>query len=72
MNFLLTEYIYPLKRKFPLSRKLKMYLDNPRTKEEIKYVREYITQAYKFDSAFWVSEKDLLPYIRPLAKVSLS
>lgn len=41
-----------------------MYLDNPRTKEEINYVKEYITQAYKYDSAFWASEEDLFPYIQ--------
>lgn len=41
-----------------------MYLDNPRTTEEIKYVKEYLTQAYKFDSAFWASEEDLLPYVQ--------
>ena len=48
-----------------------MYLDNPRTNEEIKYVKEYIVQAYKFDSAFWVSEDDLLPYIQEFLDATL-
>jgi len=59
MNFLLTDYIYPLSEAFPLSGKLKMYLDNPRTEEEIKAVTEYVRQAYSVESAFQLSEKDI-------------
>lgn len=59
MNFLLTDYIYPLGESFPLSSKLKMYLDNPRTEEEIRVVTEYVEQAYSVESAFRFTEKDI-------------
>jgi DNA-binding helix-hairpin-helix protein with protein kinase domain len=59
MNFLPTEYIYPLHEPISLSIKLKLYLDNPRTDEEISLVEEYIREAYKNDSAFRFSEESL-------------
>lgn len=45
MNFLLTQYFYPLKEKKILSNKLKFTLDNPRTEEEISIVKEYIKKS---------------------------
>ncbi len=57
MNFLLTNYIYPLRERFPLSANLQLYLDNPRTDREVLAVTEYIRQAYKIESAFQYSEE---------------
>src|SRR5688572_24857245 len=57
MNFLLTNYIYPIKEKLLLSKNLEIYLDNPRTDKEIKAVTEYIIQAYSVESAFQFSEE---------------
>ena len=42
MNFLMTDYVYPLSEKISLYKTLNLYLDNPRTKEEIEAVSEYI------------------------------
>ena len=45
MNFLLTKYIYPIEAVIPLSEKLKFYLDNPRTEEEIALVRAHVEKS---------------------------
>jgi hypothetical protein len=42
MNILLTKYLFPIKEKIVFSEKMKIYLDNPRTKEEINHIAEYI------------------------------
>jgi hypothetical protein len=42
MNFVLTKYIYPLETKRLLSTRLNIFLDNPRSKEEIEVVARYI------------------------------
>ena len=47
MNFFLTFYIYPLKEKITLSESQKFYLDNPRTREEIATVENYLVRAYE-------------------------
>jgi hypothetical protein len=58
MNFLLTNYIYPMRERLLLSGNLEIYLDNPRTDEEIEAVREYIVQAYSsVESIFQFSEE---------------
>jgi len=57
MNFLLTNYIYPLKEKVLLSKELDIYFDNPRTDKEIHAVTQYIIQAYSIESAFQFSEE---------------
>ncbi len=59
MNFLLTDYIYPIREKVFLSNNLGICFDNPRTGEEIEAVTEYIRQAYSVESAFQYSEKDI-------------
>lgn len=46
MNFLITTFIYPVPEPIPLSKHLKFYLDNPRTDEEIAYVKEHLLKAY--------------------------
>lgn len=46
MNFLMTDYIYPLSEKIPLSKSLNLWLDNPRTEEEIAAVSNYIAEAH--------------------------
>lgn len=58
MNFLMTDYVYPLSEKVPLSKALNLYLDNPRTAEEIEAVRRYITRAYSAEFEFGSSEHD--------------
>jgi hypothetical protein len=45
MAFTLTKYIYPLKDKITLSQHLRYEIDNPRTEEEILFVKEYISYA---------------------------
>jgi hypothetical protein len=57
MNFLLTNYIYPIREKILLSKSLGIYLDNPRTDKEIEAVTKYIYQAYSTESAFQFSEE---------------
>lgn len=57
MNFLLTDYIYPIKDKFLLSTNLGIHLDNPRTDKEVWAVTEYIRRAYEIESAFQFSEE---------------
>ncbi|MBB3697627.1 hypothetical protein KMW28_05535 [Flammeovirga yaeyamensis] len=48
MNFLLTEHIYPIKEKIILSTKYSFCLDNPRSKEEIELITNYIIKSYDF------------------------
>lgn len=57
MNFLLTDYIYPIRERIPLSENLQIYLDNPRTDREVLAVTEYIRHAYQIESAFQYSEE---------------
>jgi DNA-directed RNA polymerase subunit N (RpoN/RPB10) len=47
MEFLLTSYIYPLKEPIVLSHHLGFSLDNPRTKLEVKVVKDYLLRAYE-------------------------
>ena len=59
MNFFVTCYIYPIKKKIVLSQTLGFCLDNPRTTEDIELVkkyweRKYIASANKFP----IKEKD--------------
>lgn len=42
MNFLLTNYIYPIRSPLILSESLGICLDNPRSEEEISYVENYL------------------------------
>ena len=52
MNFLLTTFIYPLKEPLPLLDKLGFYWDNPRTDEEIEFVKKYLEQTHDATDAF--------------------
>ena len=45
MSILLTEEIYPIKEKIILSDKYCFSLDNPRTKEEIELITNYIIKS---------------------------
>lgn len=47
MNFLITSFIYPFPEPILLSKHLKFYLDNPRTDEEVAYVKELLLNAYE-------------------------
>jgi hypothetical protein len=47
MEFLITQYIYPLAERLPLSRRLGFWLDNPRTELEISVVEDYLMRAYE-------------------------
>lgn len=53
MNFLLTKYIYPLREPLVLSKHLGIYLDNPRTDDEMTvvawYLRDALRGAYQWD-----------------------
>jgi len=52
MNFLFTNYYYPLETKMTLSSVKKFYLDNPRTEEEINFVKEKIKDFHINRSGF--------------------
>lgn len=58
MNFLLTNYIYPLEEKIALSENLNFFLDNPRTDEEINAVHEYLHKAYHNSDEYYEFEED--------------
>jgi hypothetical protein len=45
MNFLITTYIYPLAETVQLSRHLGIYLDNPRTEDEISFIKDCLIRA---------------------------
>lgn len=63
MEFLLTSFIYPLQEPLTLSRQLGFSLDNPRTDDEIKTVKEYLLRAYdsRYDYKFPIySEEDIV------------
>lgn len=47
MAITLTKYIYPLKEKILLSKHLDYYIDNPRTEEEVLFVKDYVSPALK-------------------------
>lgn len=47
MEFLITQYIYPLQEKLILSQHLGFWLDNPRTELEISAVSDYLLRAYE-------------------------
>lgn len=47
MEFLITQYIYPLQDKVVLSKNLGFWLDNPRTELEISAVSDYLLRAYE-------------------------
>lgn len=42
MNFILTKYIYPIMKKVCISKKFGVYLDNPRSDEEIESIKRFI------------------------------
>lgn len=42
MKLVLTKFLFPIKEKQILSKKFNLYFDNPRTKEEINYLTQYI------------------------------
>ncbi len=45
MNFLVTTYIYPLAEPLVLSRHLKISLDNPRTRDEVSFLKNHLIRA---------------------------
>ncbi len=45
MAITLTKYIYPIKEPIVLSKTLGYTIDNPRTKEEIQFIKDYISPA---------------------------
>jgi hypothetical protein len=47
MEFLITQYIYPLAEKVTLSGPLGFWLDNPQTELEISVVEDYLRRAYE-------------------------
>lgn len=62
-NFLVTSYTYPLAEPVMLSERLNLYLDNPRTTEEVEVVRSYIERAYSTGSPWRVpdySDEDIV------------
>lgn len=46
MNFILTNFIYPLEQQVVISKHYNLLFDNPRTEEEIKYVENIIKTSY--------------------------
>ncbi|MEN3334162.1 MAG: hypothetical protein V7641_3527 [Blastocatellia bacterium] len=51
MNFLLTSYFWPLASPITLSNHLKFSFDNPRTKPELDYARQYLKDLYESKKA---------------------
>lgn len=51
MNFLITQYVYPLQHNISLSRKPRVTLDNPRTDEEIDAVAKFLEASNTVESA---------------------
>lgn len=47
MNFLLSTYFYPLPKAIILSKYLNIAFDNPRSKEEIDYIAEYLKNSHE-------------------------
>jgi hypothetical protein len=47
MNFELTRFIYPLKEKISYSKHLNLYLDNPRTPDEIEFFSNLLIKSYE-------------------------
>lgn len=47
MNFELTCFIYPLKEKISYSKNLNLYLDNPRTPDEIEFFSNLLIKSYE-------------------------
>ena len=47
MEFLLTQYIYPLEEPIQLSENLGFFLDNPRSELEISVIEDYILRAHE-------------------------
>lgn len=52
MNFLLTQYIYPIRNPIKISTKHQFSLDNPRTDEEIDAVYNYISKSYDINHEY--------------------
>jgi len=53
MNFILTTYIYPIKKEIPISTKLKFSLDNPRTNEEIEIIKMHLEKSLNSPEEFY-------------------
>src|SRR6185503_4441595 len=63
MNFVVTTYVYPLAQPIELSKSLRIQLDNPRTKDEIRFVEGQLTRAWESgeDYAFPIhSDEDIV------------
>ena len=45
MNILLTQYVYPLEKEVCFSKTHNLYLDNPRSEEELEWVMKYIKES---------------------------
>jgi hypothetical protein len=63
MNFVVTTYVYPLAQPIELSKSLKIQLDNPRTKDEIRFVEGQLKRAWESgeDYAFPIhSDEDIV------------
>ena len=58
MNFLMTDYIYPLSEKILLSEGLNLWLDNLRTEEEITAVSNYIAEAHTASHRIDLSDQE--------------
>lgn len=63
MNFVITTYVYPLAQPIELSKSLRIQLDNPRTKDEIRFVENQLLRAWESgeDYAFPIhSDEDIV------------
>ena len=51
MNIILLKGVFPFKKKLVLSKKWGIFLDNPRTKDEIEFVRSFLKSKVDFQKS---------------------
>ncbi len=74
MNIVLLKSVFPLKKKITLSKKLGIELDNPKTKDEIEYVRNFLKaridfqKTKKLENYFLMSDTKALLHQKYLEK----
>src|ERR1700754_3727604 len=66
MAITLTSYIYPLKAEIVLSKHLGYSIDNPRTEEEIQFIKDYIGHALR---RHWEASK---PHHNPILSAAFA
>jgi hypothetical protein len=74
MNIILLKGVFPLKKKITLSKKWGIVLDNPKSKEEIEFVRNFLKskidfqKSKKLEEYFLVSDSKALLHQKYIEK----